>query len=296
MKKSSIAHRRVLDYAYLDTDTLYQDFHISQQGYSDEQAEESRVQYGRNALSGRASDTVLYRLRRAFINPFTVILFVLAVISFLTDVVLASNFSRNITTSIIILCMLLISGIVRFIQELRAKRVADHLTKMISSTVLVRRNGKWVRLSSEQLVVGDKVRLLAGDRVPADIRLTAANDLFVSQSVLTGESAILEKNAGILPAGQAQSYSEYSNLVFMGSSVTGGTGEGIVLAVGKDTVYGGFSTAESHLKNGFDQGANSIAWVLIRFIMVLIPVVFIACGLTKGDWLSAFCCDPQSGG
>ncbi len=288
MKKTSIAHRRVLDYAYLDTDTLYQDFHISQQGYSDEQAEESRVQYGRNVLSGRASDTVLYRLRRAFINPFTVILFVLAVISFLTDVVLASNFSRNITTSVIILCMLLISGIVRFIQELRAKRVADHLTKMISSTVLVRRKGKWVRLSSEQLVVGDKVRLLAGDRVPADIRLTAANDLFVSQSVLTGESAILEKNAGILPAGQAQSYSEYSNLVFMGSSVTGGTGEGIVLAVGKDTVYGGFSTVESHLKNGFDQGANSIAWVLIRFIMVLIPVVFIACGLTKGDWLSAF--------
>ena len=213
MKKSSIAHRRVLDYAYLDTDTLYQDFHISQQGYSDEQAEESRVQYGRNVLSGRASDTVLYRLRRAFINPFTVILFVLAVISFLTDVVLASNFSRNIITSVIILCMLLISGIVRFIQELRAKRVADHLTKMISSTVLVRRKGKWVQLSSEQLVVGDKVRLLAGDRVPADIRLTAANDLFVSQSVLTGESAILEKNAGILP-GLARVQSWKRMLVF----------------------------------------------------------------------------------
>ena len=288
MKTNSIAHRRVLDYAYMDMDTLYRDFHISQQGYSDEQAEESRVRYGKNILSGRASDTVLYRLRRAFVNPFTIILFALAIISFLTDVVLASNFSRDITTVSIILCMLLISGIVRFIQELRAKRIADRLTKMVSSTVLVRRDGRWKKLSSTELVVGDQVRLLAGDRVPADIRLTVANDLFVSQSVLTGESAILEKTAGVLPSGQALSYSEYSNLLFMGSSVTGGTGEGIVLAVGKDTVYGGFSTAESHVKNGFDQGANSIAWVLIRFMAVLIPVVLIACGLTKGDWVSAF--------
>lgn len=288
MKSDRAIHRRVLDYAYMDMDALYQDFHISEQGYSDEEIEESRIKYGKNVLSGRASDTVLYRLRRAFINPFTIILFVLAAISFLTDVVLASNFSRNITTAAIILCMLLISGIVRFIQELRAKRVADHLTKMVSSTVMVRRNGKWTKISSTELVVGDQVRLLAGDRVPADIRLTAAKDLFISQSVLTGESGILEKNARSLFRGQAHSYSDYKNLMFMGSLVTGGMGEGIVLAVGKDTVYGGFSTAESHLKNGFDQGANSIAWVLIRFMTVLIPVVFIACGLTKGDWVSAF--------
>lgn len=288
MKASPIAHRRVLDYAYMDIDTLYRDFHISDQGYSDAQAEESRTQYGTNRLSGRASDTVLYRLRRAFLNPFTIILFVLACISFLTDVVLASNFSRNITTVVIILCMLLISGTVRFTQELRAKRIADRLTGMIASTVLVRRNGMWIRVSSTALVVGDLVRLSAGDRVPADIRLTAAKDLFVSQSVLTGESEILEKNADTLPHGQARSYAEYHNLVFMGSALTGGSGEGVVLAVGEDTVYGGFAGAESSQKNGFDQGANSIAWVLIRFMAVLVPVVLIACGLTKGDWVSAF--------
>lgn len=288
MKASSIAHRRVLDYAYMDIDTLFRDFHISDQGYSDEQVEESRARYGKNSLSGRASDTVLYRLGRAFLNPFTIILFVLACISFLTDVVLASNFSRNITTVVIILCMLLISGAVRFTQELRAKRVADRLTGMIASTVLVRRDGKWVRVPSTELVVGDLVRLAAGDRVPADIRLTAAKDLFVSQSVITGESAILEKNADTLSQGQAQSYAGYRNLVFMGCALTGGSGEGVVLAVGEDTVYGGFAAAESSRKNRFDQGANSIAWVLIRFMAVLIPVVLIACGLTKGDWVSAF--------
>lgn len=288
MKASPIAHRRVLDYAYMDIDTLFRDFHISDQGYSDEQVEESRARYGKNSLSGRASDTVLYRLGRAFLNPFTIILFVLACISFLTDVVLASNFSRNITTVVIILCMLLISGAVRFTQELRAKRVADRLTGMIASTVLVRRGRKWVRVSSTDLVVGDLVHLSAGDRVPADIRLTAAKDLFVSQSVITGESAILEKNADTLSQGQAQSYAGYRNLVFMGCALTGGSGEGVVLAVGEDTVYGGFAAAESSRKNRFDQGANSIAWVLIRFMAVLIPVVLIACGLTKGDWVSAF--------
>ena len=288
MKASPIAHRRVLDYAYMDMDTLFRDFHISNRGYSDEQAEASRARYGKNSLSGRASDTILYRLRRAFLNPFTVILFVLACISFLTDVVLASNFSRNITTVVIMLCMLLISGVVRFTQELRAKRVADRLTGIIASTVLVRRNGTWVRVSSPELVVGDLVRLSAGDRVPADIRLTAAKELFVSQSVITGESEILEKDARTLSPGQAQSYAAYRNLVFMGSVLTGGSGEGVVLAVGEVTVYGGFTAAEPSRKNGFDQGANSIARVLIRFMAVLIPVVLVACGLTKGDWVSAF--------
>ena len=288
MKANPIAHRRVLDYAYMDIDTLFRDFHISGQGYSQEQVEERRTRYGKNSLSGRASDTVFYRLRRAFLNPFTIILFVLACISFLTDVVLASNFSRNITTVVIILGMLLISGAVRFTQELRAKRVADCLTGMIASTVLVRRGGAWVRVASTELVVGDLVRLSAGDRVPADIRLTVAKELFVSQSVITGESEILEKNAGTLSRGQARSYAEYRNLVFMGSALTGGSGKGVVLAVGEDTVYGGFTAAESSRKNGFDQGANSIAWVLIRFMAVLVPVVLIACGLTKGDWVSAF--------
>ena len=288
MKRDHTVHRRVLDYAYQDTDALYRDFDISASGYTEEQIEESRARYGKNRLSGRASDTVFYRLRRAFVNPFTVILFVLAMLSFMTDVVLASNFSRNITTPAVILCMLLVSGIVRFVQELRAKRIADHLTEMVSSTVLVCRGGAWIEVASEELVVGDRVRLMAGDRVPADIRLTVAQDLFLSQSVLTGESAIVQKNADVLPVGAARSYSDYSNLAFMGSSVTGGAGEGIVLAVGGDTVYGGFTRAESQPKNGFAQGANSIAWVLIRFMAVLVPIVFVACGLTKGNWISAF--------
>ena len=281
-------HKRVLHYAYADTDALYRDFQISEDGYNEEQAAKNREQYGSNTRNGRAADTAVYRLRRAFINPFTIILFVLAGVSFITDVLLASNFSRNATTVLIILSMLLISGMIRLIQEMRTKHIADRLSRIIHSDVMVRRGGKWRGISSTELVVGDAIRLFAGNRVPAYLRLTAANDLFVSQAVITGESAVLEKNAGRLSGHMVSSYAEYSNIVFMGSAVIGGTGEGVVLAVGEDAVYGGFSGAESMGKNRFDQGANSIAWVMIRFMAVLIPVVFAACGLTKGDWFTAF--------
>ena len=213
---------------------------------------------------------------------------VLASISLVTDVFLASNFSRNMTTAIIILGMLLVSGIIRFIQELRAKRAADRLTEMIASEVLVRRDGRWMELLADEPVVGDYVRLQAGNRIPVDIRLLEAKDLFVSQSVITGESGILEKRATTLPPGKFRAYSQCHNLVFMGSSVMGGTGEGVVLAVGSDAVYGGFPRSQKWPKDGFDQGAHSIAWVLIRFMAVLIPVVFVACGLTQGNWFSAF--------
>lgn len=228
-----------------------------------------------------------YYLRRAFVNPFTVILFVLAVISFITDVLLASNFSRNMTTTLIILCMLLIGGLVRLIQEMKSKRVVEHLRSLLHPDIMVKRKGVWSRISSYDLSAGDIVRLEAGDRVPADIRLTRTDDLFVSQSALTGESAILEKRAKRSEDGESVPGGKDGDLVFMGSVVIGGTGEGVVTAVGEETVYGGWDPGQER-GDGFDRGANSIAWVMIRFMAVLVPGVFLACGLTRGNWASAF--------
>ena len=276
------------EYAEKEAGDLAGALGLPARGYTEEEAEERRAAYGANALEGRPEDTVAHRLRRAFVNPFSVVLFVLAGISFVTDVLLASNYSRDVTTAAIILSMLLVGGSVRFVQELRSKRVADRLTGLMATTVPAWREGRWQELPSTELVVGDRVRLSAGDRVPADLRLTAAAELFVTQSVLTGESAILEKTARPLPKSENRPLAQYDNIAFMGSAVVGGSGEWIVLAVGPDTVYGGFSAGGPDRKNGFDRGANSIAWVLIRFMAVLVPVVFIACGLPKGDWLSAF--------
>lgn len=288
MKDEKTARRRIVEYACAGPQALRRDFQITNEGYDLWQVEDSRRRWGANVMAGRRADTVLYRLRRAFVTPFSMILLALAGISFVTDVLLASNFSRNLTTVFIVLGMLLVSGAVRFGQELRARRVADHLTGMIATRVRVLRDGRWQELPSTELVVGDRVRLAAGDRVPADLRLIEARDLFVSQSVITGESGVQEKQAGTLRQNEVKNVTDCANIALMGSTVTGGFGEGIVLAVGENTVYGGFSGVGAGRKDGFDRGANSIARVLIRFMAVLIPVVFAAGGLTKGNWLSAF--------
>ena len=288
MKDEKTARRRIVEYACAGPQALRPDFQITNEGYDLWQVEDSRRRWGANVMAGRRADTVLYRLRRAFVTPFSMILLALAGISFVTDVLLASNFSRNLTTVFIVLGMLLVSGAVRFGQELRARRVADHLTGMIATRVRVLRDGRWQELPSTELVVGDRVRLAAGDRVPADLRLIEARDLFVSQSVITGESGVQEKQAGTLRQNEVKNVTDCANIALMGSTVTGGFGEGIVLAVGENTVYGGFSGVGAGRKDGFDRGANSIARVLIRFMAVLIPVVFAAGGLTKGNWLSAF--------
>lgn len=288
MKDEKTARRRIVEYACAGPQALRRDFQITNEGYDPWQVEDSRRRWGANVMAGRRADTVLYRLRRAFVTPFSMILLALAGISFVTDVLLASNFSRNLTTVFIVLGMLLVSGAVRFGQELRARRVADHLTGMIATRVRVLRDGRWQELPSTELVVGDRVRLAAGDRVPADLRLIEARDLFVSQSVITGESGVQEKQAGTLRKSEVNNVTDCANIALMGSTVTGGFGEGIVLAVGENTVYGGFSGVGAGRKDGFDRGANSIARVLIRFMAVLIPVVFAAGGLTKGNWLSAF--------
>ncbi len=281
------ANERLALYAQVKPEQIFRSLGVPESGLTDEQTEEFRKTYGENQFLEQQKDSVLLRLRRAFINPFSIVLLILAAISFFTDVAFNSNLSRNIRTVYMILCMLLVSGIVRFVQELHSKRVADRLTGLVHTTVQVRRGGSWLERPSEELVVGDIVRLDAGDRIPADIRLTQTIDFFVSQSTITGESGVIEKSAAPLDC-KPDNISEYTNTAFLGSTVVGGIGRGIVLAVGRDTVYGGCAPETSERKNGFSRGENSIAWVLIRFMAVLVPIVFIAYGITKGDWLQSF--------
>ncbi len=287
MKNNYSAQQRLAHYSQLQPEDIFRELGISGNGLDEKQIESSRKQYGENRITSQKKDTTLYRLRRAFINFFSIVLLLLAVISFCTDVLLASNFSRNITTVAIILTMLLISGVVRFVQEMRSKRIADSLIRLVHTAVPVLRDGRWQELFAEQLVVGDIVRLDAGDRVPADIRLLQTSDFFVTQAVITGESGVLEKTAKILEFSPTK-ISDYTNTIFLGSSVTGGFCTGVVLAVGHDTLYGAVSLPAGRKKKGFSRGETSIAWVLIKFTAFLVPIVFVACGLTKGDWLESF--------
>ena len=288
MSKTTLFDSRIKKYAYREASQIYQDIEASPDGLSHEQVEAMREKYGANSFAERKNDTTIRRLRRAFINPFNIILFILGIISLVTDVFLVSNFARNATTAIIIFSMILISGAIRLIQELRAKTAAQQLDRLIHESITVKREGELIEIYAEELVVGDIVLLSAGDRVPADIRLTEVTDLFVSQAAITGESAILEKNCCALSYSSLETLTQLENLAFMATTVISGKGEGIVLAVGKDTLYGSFAKPDSDDKKSFQKGANSIAWVMLRFIAVLIPIVFVLLGITGGKWLESF--------
>ena len=288
MPKTTLIDCCIKKYAYREVSQIYQELEISGEGLSQSQVELMREKYGVNSFSQRRNDTMLRLLRRAFINPFNIILLVLGIISLATDVVLVSNFARNATTAVIIFSMILISGTIRLVQELRAKNASKQLNRLIHESITVRRAGEVKEIPAEELVVGDIVLLAAGDRVPADLRLTKVSDLFLSQAAITGESAILEKNAQAISYSNSESLTQLENLAFMATTVISGKGEGIVLAVGKDTLYGSFTKEDPDEKQSFQKGANSIAWVMLRFIAVLIPIVFILLQITGGRWLESF--------
>lgn len=288
MSKATLIDCCIKKYAYREVSQIYKDFEVSADGLSWKQVEVMRERYGVNRFLQRKNDTMLRRLRRAFINPFNVILLALGMISLATDVIFASDFARNATTAIIIFSMILISGVIRLIQEIRAKNAAKQLNRLIHESIRVKRDGRIREIPAEDLVVGDIVLLSAGDRVPADLRLIKVSDLFLSQAAITGESAISEKTCQKLHYSSSETLTQLENLAFMATTVISGKGEGIVLAVGKDTLYGSFAKEDSDEKQDFQKGANSIAWVMLRFIAVLIPLVFILLSITGGKWLESF--------
>lgn len=283
----NFVHKRIIKYACRDIDELYKDFNISSSGYNKDEVKESIDRYGYNEHKRKFQETFLYCIRRAFINPFSVVLFILGIISLITEVLSSNTYNKNHVTVYIIFFMLFISGIIRLVQELQAKNTADKLIKMVNTNVKTLRSNKWVEIPSSELVIGDMVEVEAGDKVPADIRLVEANNLFVSQAIFSGESSFFEKNNKALTK-QLIKLEDFKNIIFKGTTVTGGRGKGIVLALTKDSVYGNIDFEKLHKKYGFSKGANSISWVLIKFMVILLPIVFISNFLTKGNFLEAF--------
>lgn len=275
------------DYACQEAQALCRNLGTTLQGLPEQAVEEMRQRYGSNVFKENGQDSIHRRVIRAFFNPFHIILLILALVSIVTDVLMASDFARNASTATIILSMILISGVIRLIQEMRAKRAADQLNRLIHADVSVMRNGQWCRIPAKELVVGDLISFRAGDRIAADVRLTEASDLLISQAAITGESAVCEKQAGVAPKDPALPLTQIPNLAFMATTVISGRGQGIVVAVGHKTLYGQFEPPKAKRKDSFQAGANSIAWVMIRFVAVLIPLVFLLLGVTKGKWLES---------
>ena len=265
-------------------------------GLDEDAVTASRAKYGSNKVTHEKKKSLAQRLAGAFVNPFTAILFCLALVSTMTDMVfpyfsLLGSVPEDFDplTVVIILTMVLISGTLRFVQESRSGNAAEKLLAMITTTCMVtRQEQEKVEIPMDDLVVGDIVHLSAGDMIPADVRILEAKDLFVSQASLTGESEPIEKTP--LVCAPQDSVTDYTDIAFMGSNVISGSATAVAVCVGDQTLFGSMASAVAGeaVETSFTKGVNAVSWVLIRFMMVMVPLVFFINGITKGDWLEAF--------
>jgi Mg2+-importing ATPase len=291
--------RRLLNAAGKAPETLLIQYDTTYEGFGAEEVEDMREEYGTGAITPQAKPSIWQRLFDAFVNPFTIVLFALAAVSFITDIILAGAGERDVTAVVIVMTMVTVSGLLRFIQETRSGIAAEKLQDMVATLVTVQRrsvdeetdevsSGK-ADIPLDELVVGDIIHLAAGDMIPADVRILQAKDLFISQASLTGESEPVEKLPAELP-GRHKDPLELNNLAFMGTNVISGSAIAIALCVGDDTIYGSLARSLQSKKEptSFEKGVTSVSWVLIRFMMVMVPVVLFINGFTKGDWMEAF--------
>ncbi|WP_080415439.1 magnesium-translocating P-type ATPase [Burkholderia ubonensis] len=281
----------------------------STRGLTYEQAADRLQLDGPNEIAHDKPPHWTRQLLMSFHNPFVYVLLVLAAISFCTDVWFAAPGDRDYVGMTILLTMVTISALLRFVQEFRSLRAAEKLKAMVRTTATVQRavtdTSEPARrdIPMREVVIGDIVHLSAGDMIPADVRLITSRDLFISQAVLTGEALPVEKydtlgavagksaDAGHAAANDAsQSLLDLGNVCFMGTNVVSGTATAVVVATGEDTYFGSLArnvVSHKRIETSFDRGVASVSWLLIKFMFVMVPIVFMINGLTKGDWLSA---------
>jgi len=267
-------------------------------GLVEDDAAERLAQHGPNEVAHEKPPHWLVQLLVCFKNPFIIVLVTLAIIQYVTT-------PDDLRPIIIISVMVAISVGLQFWQEYRSALAAEKLKALVRTTAtVVRRSSPEAQpepheVPIRELVPGDLVRLSAGDLVPADVRLVTSRDLFVSQAALTGEALPVEKHDTLgSPAEQSASsvrverdaHLDLANICFLGTNVVSGTATAIVVATGPQSYFGSFarSIVGKRAETSFDRGVKSVSWVLIRFMLVMVPIVFFINVVTKGDWLQAF--------
>jgi Mg2+-importing ATPase len=275
----------------VNKDGLFANFETCENGLTEEQVHEKQEKFGPNEVATEKAPAWYLQFLQAFITPFNGILIVIASISFVTDVVMASTpAERDYSTTALVIAMVFLSTIIRFWQEFRSNKAAEQLKSMVKTTATVLRQLKGKKeIDIKELVPGDVVFLAAGDMIPGDCRIIYAKDLFVSQAILTGEAMPVEKKDHAIEDADTKSPLELDNICFMGTNVVSGTAAAVIVTTGKDTYFGSISKTLTGKRpeTSFDKGVNSVAWLLVKFMLVMVPLVFIINGLTKHNWMDA---------
>lgn len=285
-KNRNDTEKKIRAYAFLEKKNLLSSLSASITGLTNEEALERQNEFGANVITAGNKDTTLHRLREAVINPFNVILLVIAAVNYFTDVI-ASSRPDYLTVSIIIF-LVIVSSLIAFVQSQRSSAAAEKLSEMISNKADVWRDGKLTEIPMDEVVPGDIVKLSAGHMLPADVRFLTTKDTFLAQAALTGESAPVEKFAdGDNDPGDA--LTDLKNIGFMGSNVVSGSATAVVLETGNNTYFGSMAQSLSgdRAKTSFERGVESVSGLLVRRMLVMIPVVFLINGIAKGDWAGA---------
>ena len=238
-------------------------------------------QYGPNEIAQEKKKNVLVRLLDNVKNPLVILLTVLAAVSFATG---------DMRATIVIMVMVVLGVVLRFYQEMRADDAAAELKAMVAIKSTVVRDGQEMEVPLHNLVPGDVVRLAAGDMVPGDVRVLSAKDLFLNQAALTGESISVEKIAATVSAEDVENPLDLPNICFLGSNVESGSATAVVIHTGDRTYLGALaaSIVGEREMTSFDLGVNKFTWLMIRFIGVMVPAVFVINGLSRHDWVEAF--------
>jgi len=278
--------REILLSSILTDEQLYMTYETTARGFTTEQAEEILEDKGANIIEEAKRQPWFIKLLLSFTSTFNLVLLLVAAVSFITEVLM--NNQRSWATVIIILTLVLITGVVQFIQEFKSDNAARELKEMVSSNTAALRDGKIIEIPMSDIVPGDIVTLSAGDMLPADLRILSAKDLFISQATLTGESEPVEKFSQIKTP--PKTALDAINMGFMGTDVVSGTGRAIVIATGSHTYLGTLARELTGKKaqTSFERGIADVSSLLLRLMLVMVPIIFIVNGITKNDWISAF--------
>ncbi len=281
----SQVEKKLTELSHLSDEEILNLLQTDPEGINQVEASERLEEYGPNIIDSGNENNLLERVKEAIINPFNVVLLVVAGITLVTDVIIAENASCS--TFLMLVTVILISGIISFVQTEKSNNAAQKLQKMISNRIDVIRNGIVMDIDISEVVPGDIVKLASGDMIPGDVRFIETKDLFIDQSQLTGESNPIEKFAGPYPEGDT--ISELDNLGFLGSNIVSGSAKAVVLATGNKTYFGSMAKSLSTFqeKSKYEQNIDSISKLLIKFMFVMVPIIFIANFITKGNWLES---------
>ncbi|MEK4946505.1 magnesium-translocating P-type ATPase [Carnobacterium sp. FSL W8-0810] len=280
-KKSK--NNQLKELGYLKEEGVLKQLKSNALGLSNQEAEKRLEEFGLNEVAVQKPTPWYLLLLQAFKDPFIYVLTLLLVVSAAT---------KDFEASIVMAMMILFSAGLHFIQEYRSQKASLALKELIETTCAVTRDGVTKEIPIDEVVPGDIVTLSTGDLIPADSRLIWAKDLFVNQSSMTGESMPIEKLTSLKKEKEDSQLTalDLPNLLFMGTDVLSGQGKVVVVKTGEDTLFGDIATqsSKSRGETSFDRGVKNVSKLLIRFMLVMVPIVFLINGISKGDWSEAF--------